>query len=412
MKNKKGFTLIELLAVIAILAILVVFAVPNIIKMFGDSKKKAFVTQAQSVFEAAESEIIARQFKNPGTSINRFYSENASDRLSLSKSDNLKYCIKVENGKVTSIAVVDGSYWYINDNITKASEIDTSDSDKFGSGDKLISCSSTGAAELDAENPIISIGDEKIYGTEHFYVVSTNSTTTVLLAKYSLLVGDVIDITWKANGDPDTCTYNKTLSSSDTGYGLQNSAARGYVSGAAQFIGVVPFSGTNYWDNTTCQHTGTTWSCSSNSNSLKSKYGSDYDSYPSIYESTMSSEAPSLNYERGYGLAQSNNYTIAYYVEAYVSKLKAENGLPSTATGRLLKISEATQLGCDLSVFNCLSSPEWFINGTTFWIDTAYHRYGLIYILRDDIYGRNATYADEITVRPVIEIPTSSFFES
>ena len=86
MKNKNGFTLIELLAVIAILALLVVFAVPNIIKMFGDSKKKAFVTETQSVFKTAESEIISRQIKKPKFDIKRFYSENISDRLSLSKS--------------------------------------------------------------------------------------------------------------------------------------------------------------------------------------------------------------------------------------------------------------------------------------------------------------------------------------
>ena len=46
MKNK-GFTLVELLAVIAILAILVIIALPNVLKMFNDSKKNSFLTEAK-----------------------------------------------------------------------------------------------------------------------------------------------------------------------------------------------------------------------------------------------------------------------------------------------------------------------------------------------------------------------------
>ncbi|UKI58404.1 MAG: prepilin-type N-terminal cleavage/methylation domain-containing protein [Clostridium sp.] len=38
--NKKGFTLVELLAVIAILAILVLVAVPNVLGMFNNAKKR------------------------------------------------------------------------------------------------------------------------------------------------------------------------------------------------------------------------------------------------------------------------------------------------------------------------------------------------------------------------------------
>ncbi len=405
MKNKKGFTLIELLAVIAILAILVVFAVPNIIKMFGDSKKKAFVTQAQSVFEAAESEIIARQFKNPGTSINRFYSENASDRLSLSKSDNLKYCIKVENGKVTSIAVVDGSYWYINDNITKASEIDTSDSDKFGSGDKLISCSSTGAAELDAENPIISIGDEKVYGTEHFYVVSTNSTTTALLAKYNLLVGDYFNVAnlRSDGGSSNNTIYTKvkTYTSSDEGYGLQNSIAtglKGYSDGTA--IGVVPFSGSYFWV----------------SSGLKSEYANsanpagktaDYASpFPYVYTSSMTSGASSIEYNssQGYGVEKNTQYTIKYYIDIYLEKL-SEKGLPNGSTGRLLSYEEFRNLRNANYLFA--------LNDTSYWLGSAYNNMRIFLVTQNNKASyMTATFDFCAGVRPVIEIPTSSFFES
>ena len=42
MKNKKGFTLIELLAVIVILAIIMVVAVPKILDIIENSRKRAF----------------------------------------------------------------------------------------------------------------------------------------------------------------------------------------------------------------------------------------------------------------------------------------------------------------------------------------------------------------------------------
>ena len=53
MKNK-GFTLVELLAVIAILAILVIIAIPNVLKMFNDSKKNAFMVQARKTANVAQ----------------------------------------------------------------------------------------------------------------------------------------------------------------------------------------------------------------------------------------------------------------------------------------------------------------------------------------------------------------------
>ena len=57
MKNK-GFTLVELLAVIAILAILVIIAIPNVLKMFNDSKKNAFMVQARKTASVAQEHTI------------------------------------------------------------------------------------------------------------------------------------------------------------------------------------------------------------------------------------------------------------------------------------------------------------------------------------------------------------------
>ncbi len=57
MKNK-GFTLVELLAVIAILAILVIIALPNVLKMFNESKEKIFLTESKLVFKEAINQTI------------------------------------------------------------------------------------------------------------------------------------------------------------------------------------------------------------------------------------------------------------------------------------------------------------------------------------------------------------------
>ena len=405
MKNKNGFTLIELLAVIAILALLVVFAVPNIIKMFGDSKKKAFVTETQSVFKTAESEIISRQIKKPKFDIKRFYSENISDRLSLSKSDNLKYCIKVENGKIKSIAVVDGSYWYINDNITEISEINANDSTKFGAGNRTISCSSTGVAELDSENPIISVGDEKVYGTEHFYVISTNSTTTALLAKYNLLVGDYFNVTGITSaGTTNNDTINtkvKTYTSSDEGYGLQNSIAaglKGYSTGTA--IGVVPFSGSYFWYNSGLK------SEYANSANPAGKTGNYAFPYPYVYTSSMTSGASSIEYDsnQGYGVEKNTQYTIKYYVDMYLEKL-SEKGLPNGSNGRLLSVEEILSLKD--------SYNEMIFNGTSYWLGSVYNNRRVMVALQGgSLSALTATINASVGVRPVIEIPTSSFFES
>ncbi|MDD6652221.1 MAG: polymorphic toxin-type HINT domain-containing protein [Clostridium sp.] len=58
MKNNKGFTLVELLAVIAIMAILLVIALPNVLKMFNESKEKIFLTESKSVFKEAINQTI------------------------------------------------------------------------------------------------------------------------------------------------------------------------------------------------------------------------------------------------------------------------------------------------------------------------------------------------------------------
>ncbi|MDD6272838.1 MAG: prepilin-type N-terminal cleavage/methylation domain-containing protein [bacterium] len=54
-KISKGFTLVELLAVIAILAILVIIAIPNVLGMFNNARKKIYNSSTRMIISRAEN---------------------------------------------------------------------------------------------------------------------------------------------------------------------------------------------------------------------------------------------------------------------------------------------------------------------------------------------------------------------
>lgn len=108
MKNK-GFTLVELLAVIAILAILVIIALPNVLKMFNDSKKNSFLTEAKTVFSEAGKKYISDNITSPSNN-EHIYCKSKTDSLNpLSLSGRgINYYIKTDsNGNVNTVVVWD-----------------------------------------------------------------------------------------------------------------------------------------------------------------------------------------------------------------------------------------------------------------------------------------------------------------
>ena len=265
----------------------------------------------------------------------------------------------------------------------------------------------------------ITTGDEIAIDTEHFYVVSSDENETVLLSKYNLLVGDVFDVdttNW-------TYTLNKTLSSSDTGYGLQNENAKGWIPSetgetTARYVGTVGFSGTNYWDNSVCQYTGSSWGCTG-TRGLKSEYTNasnaagtaSYTSpYPYVYRSNIgNTTAPNINYDSGSGKVQNNGYTISYYVENYVNTLKTL-GAPDTITGRLMSQEEAVSLGCSKSSYTCkyspATAPSW-VYSTSYWLGSAGNNGSSWGVNSDGGFDSDYFYNDNsYGCRPVIEIPT------
>ena len=106
MKNK-GFTLVELLAVIAILAILVIIALPNVLKMFNDSKKNSFLTEAKTVYSEVSKKYISESMK--GNKLTYVSSED-STKLDMT-GKKLQYCVLLNaDGSVKSMKVSNGEW--------------------------------------------------------------------------------------------------------------------------------------------------------------------------------------------------------------------------------------------------------------------------------------------------------------
>ena len=106
MKNK-GFTLVELLAVIAILAILVIIALPNVLKMFNDSKKNSFLTEAKTIYSEVSKKYISESMK--GNKLTYISSEDNTKLDMTGKS--LKYCVLLNaDGSVKSMKVSNGTW--------------------------------------------------------------------------------------------------------------------------------------------------------------------------------------------------------------------------------------------------------------------------------------------------------------
>ena len=220
---------------------------------------------------------------------------------------------------------------------------------------------------------------------QDFYVVSTSASKTVLLAKYNLLVGDVLDV----NSDGDQ-TLNKTMNSSNTsGYGLQSSTAKGVVLGDSQYIGATPFAGIDYWDD--------------GNGNLINQYGTagasyNGNPYPNVYNSGLSSIAPSISRNSYYGVAQNNGYTIAYYVEEYVDRIGVDG------VGRLLTYEEEQTLAS--------SNSSIVFNGTAYWLGSAYDTGAVWMVNSNNSLIHPDPVWDEMAVRPVIVVNTSDIQSS
>ncbi len=107
--NKKGFTLVELLAVIAILAILVIIALPNVLSMYNEARKNAFVTEVRDYYKAGEQNFLL----NSGKAVVYTSLSGVTDSktIEMTGNKNMQYYIVFDaNGKCTKLLATNGTY--------------------------------------------------------------------------------------------------------------------------------------------------------------------------------------------------------------------------------------------------------------------------------------------------------------
>ncbi len=302
--NKKGFTLVELLAVIAILAILVIIALPNVMSLFNEAKSNSFKTELKEIAKTAEQQWMSdSMFETELKTYARVKNSNCTNQLKLSGREEINYYIKLnKSGKIIEYKASDGTYQYsysgngLNiediDNVVQISNINSSDilsvtcaGGSGGSGGSgggptnVATCVNEGCTKTD-------IGTELIIAEESFYVVSSNSSETVLLSKYDI---------------------NTT----------SNSQVRG--SEATREI----FSASGYWDG--CKFNGS--ECTSSPSGLLSPYNNGGKSYCLSSSGTNCAD-----------VFDSNSY-IYNAVTSYANKIATSIGI--SVEGRLLRLEEA-----------------------------------------------------------------------
>ena len=239
---------------------------------------------------------------------------------------------------------------------------------------------------LSGQKGNLQAGDKiRIGQSEDFYVISSDNSEngkTVLLAKYNLLVGNIVE-----NG-----SVTGQIQSNAEGYGLQSDTARGIIDGSDWTgIATVSFSSSTYWM-----------------------------PYPPLSILEAYSENGAIYYDQNTGSFKhtaddttarayvfDSNSDIYQYIngnDGYVEKLKTM-GAPSTITGRLLKFSEA-------------DSVKEVTDGGQSIIFTGYQSYWLGtspgYSIVDFIFAGNSNFSASGSqvnsmngIRPVIEINTS-----
>ena len=276
--------------------------------------------------------------------------------LTTAQAKYLNYIIEYQNGESinTKQLVAKNSFVRLKVRVEYRKDITASDlpttSETLNLAFTVNYVQSDGTASSVADNGVYDpykIGNEKCFGSECFYIISSTEETVTMLAKYNLYVGGEYNSSWTAYGEEAT--------------GKQNSNMLGYVRGQSIRKGTTKFSNTNYWSSTV----------------------SSYPAY--VYDS---------------------NSTLYSYVENYKTYLSTLGVTPIEA--RLITYEELESLGCSGSDNSCSEAPEW-VYATTYWSGSA-HDILHVWNVFSDGYFVNSYYYDNdflYGVRPVITISKS-----
>lgn len=230
----------------------------------------------------------------------------------------------------------------------------------------------------------LKLGDTVTVNEEQeFNVISSDSEKTVLLAKYNLYVGNII-----SSGG-----YS-LIPEDDEHYMLQYSKALGSPGdNSGTTYGTVHFSSKDYWS---------------------SSFESSDPSPLNVYRPDLNAKPLFDQNDPVYGTISNDDYSVAYFVEEYVKKLKIM-GAPSEITGRLLTYKEVVDnFNCSLNVSCPLADDKKFLGNTAFYLgdaatsSTVYAVWGGVSHNSDPTLGDDGyrDYSFMLGVRPVIEVPT------
>ena len=222
---------------------------------------------------------------------------------------------------------------------------------------------------------VIALCNTSTNKSEDFYVIKDNGSTITALAKYDLLVGNTVVL----NDDFSDMT-SSPISTSEEGYGLQNSIA-GYMGFDSEgnplghtIKGVIAFTedknnGYEYWTDS--------------NRKLLSEYGTKYPA--NVFDSNSLLYEPVQNYK------------------AYLKNTLGKTNIDA----RLITYEELISLGCSDNDSSCSSAPSW-VYSTNYWTASASSNYDVWFVgsfagFDSGTFGMSGYYG----LRPVITISKS-----
>ncbi len=206
MKNK-GFTLVELLAVIAILAILVIIALPNVLKMFNDSKKNSFLTEAKTIYSEVSKKYISESMK--GNKLTYVSSEDDTKLDMTGKK--LQYCVLLNaDGSVKSMKVSNGEWIVELPSGKKITDLKSSDL-KDGNLDNE-KCINIETESFDKDSWSTISKAVKAGSTSNYHVGDTKEVDLGTYGKYMVRIANM--------STPDECKQDK-FSQSACGFAVE-----------------------------------------------------------------------------------------------------------------------------------------------------------------------------------------------
>ena len=205
--NKKGFTLVELLAVIAILAILVIIALPNVLKMYNDSKKNAFMTEAQNLAKEVSSKYISESMKGNKVTV----ISNKQNPLDMTGRE-LEYSFELDSqGKIKNMIVSNGTYCIsTNKDYTKITRNDISDKCSYEKLHNIVGTlknkfyEESGRTDRSLVSSIVFYSDGRtVSGAESYDVSEKKDGSIKMYVSQNTENTSLLDLTIVANGKID-----------------------------------------------------------------------------------------------------------------------------------------------------------------------------------------------------------------